>query len=58
MINLLNLKENIGKIQFWVMAFVINQFIGWGGLQPENGNAGLEIVLNPDYLGLGKIIYT
>lgn len=39
-------------------AFVINgSFAGWGGLQPENGEADLAMVLHPDYWGFGKKIY-
>ncbi len=39
-------------------AFVANNhFIGWGGLQYEEGNADLAIVLHPDYWGNGRIIY-
>ena len=52
------------KEQLWTehgygpWAFVINdQFAGWGGLQPENGEADLALVLHPNYWGIGKIIY-
>ncbi len=39
-------------------AFTVNgQFAGWGGLQPENGEADLALVLHPTYWGLGKILY-
>jgi RimJ/RimL family protein N-acetyltransferase len=39
-------------------AFLIdNKFVGWGGLQYENGDADLALVLHPDYWGMGKIIY-
>ncbi|MDC9622527.1 GNAT family N-acetyltransferase [Xenorhabdus sp. XENO-7] len=39
-------------------AFVIdNKFAGWGGLQFEEGDADLALVLHPDYWGTGKIIY-
>lgn len=39
-------------------AFVINnQFAGWGGLQPESGEADLALVLHPNYWGLGKVLY-
>ena len=39
-------------------AFVVDgEFVGWGGLQPENGEADLGLVLHPDYWGMGKIIY-
>lgn len=29
-------------------------FMGWGGLQPEHGDADLALVLHPDYWGEGK----
>ncbi|WP_350286104.1 GNAT family protein [uncultured Croceitalea sp.] len=39
-------------------AFVINnEFAGWGGIQPDNGEADLALVLHPDYWGMGKTIY-
>ena len=39
-------------------AFVIDgQFAGWGGLQPEDGEADLALVLHPDYWGIGKTLY-
>lgn len=39
-------------------AFVLDkQFLGWGGLQPENGEADLALVLHPDHWGMGKTIY-
>ncbi len=39
-------------------AFMVNDlFAGWGGLQPENGEADLAIVLHPDYWGIGKVIF-
>ena len=39
-------------------AFVIDkQFVGWGGLQPENGEADLALVLHPNHWGTGKILY-
>ncbi|WP_404460830.1 GNAT family N-acetyltransferase [Providencia rettgeri] len=52
-----------GKEQHWsqygygVWAFVIDgQFAGWGGLQNENGDAGLALVLHPVFWGEGKRI--
>jgi len=52
------------KEQLWTKygygpwAFVINdQFAGWGGLQPEDGETDLALVLHPDYWGLGKTLY-
>ncbi|KDO00863.1 GNAT family N-acetyltransferase [Pseudomonas donghuensis] len=39
-------------------AFWVNQkFAGWGGLQQEQGDADLALVLHPDYWGLGKAIF-
>ncbi|RNC79639.1 MAG: N-acetyltransferase [Balneola sp.] len=39
-------------------AFVVNnQFAGWGGLQPEEGEADLALVLHPDFWGIGKVLY-
>jgi ribosomal-protein-alanine N-acetyltransferase len=39
-------------------AFVVDgKFAGWGGLQPENGDADLGLVLHPKYWGMGKILY-
>ncbi len=39
-------------------AFIVDgQFAGWGGLQPENGDADLAMVLSPNYWGIGKVLY-
>jgi RimJ/RimL family protein N-acetyltransferase len=39
-------------------AFLVDgKFAGWGGLQYENGDADLGLVLHPDYWGAGKLIY-
>jgi RimJ/RimL family protein N-acetyltransferase len=39
-------------------AFVIDgAFAGWGGLQPEDGDVDLGLVLHPAYWGHGKMIY-
>ena len=53
-----------GKEELWKQygygpwAFMVDsKFAGWGGLQYENGDADLGIVLHPDYWGIGKIIY-
>lgn len=37
--------------------FLDKKFVGWGGLQHENGDADIAIVLHPKYWGLGKDIY-
>jgi len=39
-------------------AFVVDgQFAGWGGLQPEQGQADLALVLHPNHWGIGKYLY-
>ena len=39
-------------------AFVVeNSFAGWGGIQPEDGEADLALVLHPNFWGLGKKLY-
>lgn len=39
-------------------AFVINgEFAGWGGLQPEHGDADFALVLHPDFWGWGRKIF-
>ncbi|WP_405234533.1 GNAT family N-acetyltransferase [Lentisalinibacter salinarum] len=52
------------KEQFWAdygygpSAFVVDgRFAGWGGLQPEGGEADVGLVLHPDYWGLGKHLF-
>ncbi len=37
--------------------FVGGRFAGWGGLQPEAGDADLGLVLHPDFWGWGKPIF-
>jgi [ribosomal protein S5]-alanine N-acetyltransferase len=37
--------------------FIDGKFAGWGGLQYEDGDADLGLVLHPDHWGKGKIIY-
>ncbi len=39
-------------------AFLIKgEFAGWGGLQPENGEADFALVLHPKFWGWGKKIF-
>ena len=52
------------KEQLWTeygygpWAFMVDgKFAGWGGLQPEHGEADLGLVLHPDYWGIGKVLY-
>ncbi|MEM7550778.1 MAG: GNAT family N-acetyltransferase [Bacteroidota bacterium] len=52
------------KEQLWVehgygvWAFIIDdQFAGWGGLQAEDGETDLALVLHPDYWGVGRTLY-
>jgi len=43
---------------FGPWAFVVDgQFVGWGGLQAEQGEADLALVLHPDSWGQGKALY-
>jgi [ribosomal protein S5]-alanine N-acetyltransferase len=38
-------------------AFIVDgHFAGWGGLQPEGGDADLALVLSPRYWGLGGML--
>jgi [ribosomal protein S5]-alanine N-acetyltransferase len=37
--------------------YVDGEFAGWGGLQPEGGDADVGLVLHPDYWGTGRAIY-
>ena len=40
-------------------AFLVNgEFAGWGGLQPEQGEADFALILHPTYWGLGRKIFT
>ncbi|WP_339697854.1 GNAT family N-acetyltransferase [uncultured Roseivirga sp.] len=39
-------------------AFIVKgQFAGWGGLQMENGEADMALVLHPNYWGIGKLLF-
>ena len=39
-------------------AFVIgDEFIGWGGLQPEGDDVDVGLVLRPSYWGAGRVLY-
>jgi [ribosomal protein S5]-alanine N-acetyltransferase len=53
-----------GKEKLWAehgfgpWAFVVDgEFVGWGGLQPEAGEADLALVLHPKAWGMGKALY-
>lgn len=37
--------------------FIDDEFAGWGGLQNEDGDADLAMVLHPRFWGSGKAIY-
>jgi len=37
--------------------FIDDRFAGWGGLQPEHGEADIALVLHPDFWGSGRTIY-
>jgi len=52
------------KQQLWEVhgygpwAFLINgAFAGWGGLQPEHGDADFALVLHPEFWGWGRKIF-
>jgi ribosomal-protein-alanine N-acetyltransferase len=52
------------KEQLWAehgygpWAFLIDgEFVGWGGLQPENGEPDLGLVLHPRHWGKGQVLY-
>lgn len=34
-----------------------NEFVGWGGLQPEGGEVDLGLVLDPRFWGSGRALY-
>ncbi len=43
---------------FGPYAFEIDgKFAGWGGVQPDDGEADLALVLHPDFWGVGKVLY-
>lgn len=51
-------EEHWVKYGFGLWAFVIDEhFFGWGGLQMENDEPDLALVLHPDYWGMGKQIF-
>lgn len=52
-------KELWDNHGFGPWAFIINgQFAGWGGLQPEEGEADFALVLHPDFWGWGFKIFS
>ena len=55
----IDIKESLWiKHGYGPWAFVIDcRFAGWGGLQSENGEADLAMVLHPDFWGIGKTLY-
>ena len=51
-------EEHWREFGFGLYAFEIgNRFVGWGGLQRENDDIDLALVLHPDHWGIGKILY-
>ena len=53
-----------GKEQMWKeygygpWAFVLeDEFVGWGGVQPEDGDADVGLVLHRAYWGAGRVLY-
>ena len=37
--------------------FIDNKFVGWGGVQPDEGDFELALVLAPAYWGFGRHFY-
>lgn len=51
-------KQLWDEYGFGPWAFLINDnFAGWGGLQPEHGEADFALVLHPDFWGWGRQIF-
>ena len=52
-------KEKLwSEHEYGPWAFIVDgNFVGWGGLQPENGDADIGLVLHPNSWGTGKAIY-
>jgi [ribosomal protein S5]-alanine N-acetyltransferase len=39
-------------------AFVLgDEFVGWGGLQPEGDDVDVGMILHPDYWGAGRVLF-
>jgi len=57
--NFIQSKQDLWrKHGFGPWGFLINgNFAGWGGLQPEQGEADFALVLHPDFWGWGKRIF-
>mgnify|MGYP005698787257 CR=1 FL=1 len=56
---ILEKKKMWDEFGYGPFAFVINgEFAGWGGLQPENGDADFALILHPRFWGWGKRIFT
>ena len=55
----LNSKKQLWETHgFGPWAFLINgEFAGWGGLQPEQGDADFALVLHPRFWGWGRKIF-
>ncbi len=55
----LNAKKQLwGQYGYGPWAFLIKgEFAGWGGLQPENGDADFALVLHPRFWGWGRRIF-
>lgn len=51
-------EEQWTKYGYGPWAFLVDgKFAGWGGLQYEEGDADLAVVLHPQYWGFGKQIF-
>ena len=58
-INFIEAKDSIWKnFGFGPWAYFIdNKFVGWGGIQPDEGDFELALVLSPNYWGYGRHLY-
>ncbi len=57
--NFIKTKNNLWEEHgYGPWAFFVNKkFVGWGGLQFEQGDPDLALILHPNYWGIGKLIY-
>ncbi|MDR3501688.1 MAG: GNAT family N-acetyltransferase [Legionella sp.] len=58
-IKFIEAKESIwNEFGFGPWAYFIDeQFVGWGGIQPDEGDFELALVLSPDAWGYGRHLY-
>lgn len=58
-VNFIEAKEAIWKnFGFGPWAYFIDgKFVGWGGIQPDEDDFELALVLSPDFWGYGRYLY-